>query len=213
MAKNGKYKWWLLGSVCILFFLLFGIEQQNQKVQALQREVAGQVIRLHVMANSDSKTDQRIKCEIRDKVVGIMENTLQGADNKEEAEQIIKGKLKQIEKLTNQVLKQEKCGQKAKVRLTTVEFPVKEYGDTVFPAGEYETVQIQIGAAKGGNWWCVMYPGLCLVDESVAIMPSDSKKQLQEHLTEEDYAQMTQDTTKVKYTFRLVELWEKWKPW
>ena len=94
-----------------------------------------------------------------------------------------------------------------------MEFPVKEYGDTVFPAGEYETVQIQIGAAKGGNWWCVMYPGLCLVDESVAIMPSDSKKQLQEHLTEEDYAQMTQDTTKVKYTFRLVELWEKWKPW
>ena len=97
MAKNGKCKWWLLGSVCILFLLLFGIEQQNQKVQALQREVAGQVIRLHVMANSDSKTDQRIKCEIRDKVVGIMENTLQGADNKEEAEQIIKGKLKQIE--------------------------------------------------------------------------------------------------------------------
>ena len=58
-----------------------------------------------------------------------------------------------------------------------------------------------------------MYPGLCLVDESVAIMPSDSKQQLQKHLPEEDYEQMTQDTTKVKYTFRLMELWEKWKPW
>lgn len=213
MAKNGKYKWCLLISVGIIFFLLFGIEQQNQKVQALQREVAGQVIRLHVVANSDSKTDQRIKCKIRDKVVGVMQHTLQEIDSKEEAEQSIKGKLKQIEKMTNQVLKQEKCGQKAQVRLTTEEFPVKEYGDTVFPAGEYETVQIQIGEAKGGNWWCVMYPGLCLVDESVAIMPSDSKKQLQDHLTEEDYAQMTQNTTKVKYTFRLMELWEKWKPW
>ena len=159
MVKNGKCKWWLLGSVCILFFLLFGIEQQNQKVQALQREVAGQVIRLHVVANSDSTTDQRIKCKIRDIVVDVMENTLQGTDSKEEAEQIIKGKLKQIEKLTNQVLTQEKCGQKSQVRLTTEEFPVKEYGDTVFPAGKYETVQIQIGAAKGGNWWCVMYPG------------------------------------------------------
>lgn len=213
MAKNGKYKWCLLVSVGIIFFLLFGIEQQNQKVQALQREVAGQVIRLHVVANSDSKTDQRIKCKIRDKVVEVMQHTLQEIDSKEEAEQSIKGKLKQIEKMTNQVLKQEKCGQKSQVRLTTEEFPVKEYGDTVFPAGEYETVQIQIGEAKGGNWWCVMYPGLCLVDESVAIMPSDSKKQLQDHLTEEDYAQMTQNTTKVKYTFRLMELWEKWKPW
>lgn len=213
MAKNGKCKWWLLGCVGMIFFLLFGIEQQNQKVQALQREVAGQVIRLHVVANSDSKTDQNIKCKIRDKVVEVMQHTLQETDSKEEAEQIIKGKLKQIERLTNQVLEQEKCGQKAQVKLTTEEFPVKEYGDTVFPAGEYETVQIQIGEGKGGNWWCVMYPGLCLVDESVAIMPSDSKKQLQEHLTEEDYAQMTQDTTKVKYTFRLVELWEKWKPW
>lgn len=199
--------------MCILFFLLFGIEQQNQKVQALQREVAGQVIRLHVVANSDSKIDQRIKCKIRDKIVDVMENALQGTDSKEEAEQIIKGKIKKIEKLTNQVLEKETSGQKAKVKLTTEEFPVKEYGDTVFPAGKYETVQIQIGEAKGGNWWCVMYPGLCLVDESVAIMPSDSKQQLQKHLPEEDYEQMTQDTTKVKYTFRLMELWEKWKPW
>ena len=213
MVKKGKLKWCILLGIGIVFFLMVGIEQQNQKVQALQREVAGEVIRLHVVANSDSKMDESIKYRVRDEIVEVMEHTLQGIDNKEEAEQIIKRKLKKMERLINQILEREACGHKAKVQLTTEEFPVREYGDTVFPAGTYETVQVQIGEAKGENWWCVLYPGLCLVDESVAILPEASKKQLKEHLTKEDYEQMTQDTTKVKYTFRLAELWEKWKLW
>ncbi|MBO5088688.1 MAG: stage II sporulation protein R, partial [Lachnospiraceae bacterium] len=77
-----------------------------------------------------------------------------------------------------------------RVYVTEEEFPAKTYGDLTFPAGKYQALRIDIGEAKGQNWWCVMYPPLCFIDESTAVVSADGKERLQETLTPEEYAEL-----------------------
>lgn len=201
----------------ILILLISGLvlcllNRNSQNVQALQKGIASQVIRFHVLANSDSKEDQKIKLKVRDGVVALVQQKLKKAESKEEAKKIIRKNLSRIKREANRILKEEHYESRAVARLTKEEFPVKVYGDTVFPAGEYETLQVEIGNAKGHNWWCVMYPSLCLVDESVAVVPEESKEKLRDSLTEKEYETITQEKPAVKYRFKIAELWnDLWK--
>ena len=160
-----------------------------------------------MLANSDSTEDQEIKLKVRDGVVAFVQQKLKKAESKEEAERIIRKNLSKIKREANKILEEEQYESRAVAKLTKEEFPVKVYGDTVFPAGEYETLQVEIGKAKGHNWWCVMYPSLCLVDESVAVVPKESKEKLRDSLTEEEYETITQEKPAVKYRFKIAELW------
>ena len=175
---------------CLVIILLIGVvflcllNKDSQNVQALQKGIASQVIRFHVLANSDSTEDQEIKLKVRDGVVAFVQQKLKKAESKEEAERIIRKNLSKIKREANKILEEEQYESRAVAKLTKEEFPVKVYGDTVFPAGEYETLQVEIGKAKGHNGWCVMYPSLCLVDESVAVVPKESKEKLRDSLTE-----------------------------
>lgn len=196
--------------LCGIFLCLLNRESQN--VQAIQKGIALQVIRFHVLANSDSKEDQEIKLKVRDGVVAFVQQKLKTAQSKEEAEEIIQKNLSKIKREANKILKEEQYESRAIAKLTKEEFPVKVYGDTIFPAGEYETLQVEIGKAKGHNWWCVMYPSLCLVDESVAVVPEESKEKLKDSLTKEEYETITQEKPAVKYRFKIVEIWnDLWK--
>lgn len=198
---------------CLVIILLIGVvfscllNKDSQNVQALQKGIASQVIRFHVLANSDSTEDQEIKLKVRDGVVAFVQQKLKKAESKEEAERIIRKNLSKIKREANKILEEEQYESRAVAKLTKEEFPVKVYGDTVFPAGEYETLQVEIGKAKGHNWWCVMYPSLCLVDESVAVVPKESKEKLRDSLTEEEYETITQEKPAVKYRFKIAELW------
>ena len=198
---------------CLVIILLIGVvflcllNKDSQNVQALQKGIASQVIRFHVLANSDSTEDQEIKLKVRDGVVAFVQQKLKKAESKEEAERIIRKNLSKIKREANKILEEEQYESRAVAKLTKEEFPVKVYGDTVFPAGEYETLQVEIGKAKGHNWWCVMYPSLCLVDESVAVVPKASKEKLRDSLTEEEYETITQEKPAVKYRFKIAELW------
>ncbi len=191
--------------LCGIFLCL--LNQESQNVQAIQKGIASQVIRFHVLANSDSKEDQEIKLKVRDGVVAFVQQKLKTAQSKEEAEEIIQKNLSKIKREANKILKEEQYESRAIAKLTKEEFPVKVYGDTIFPAGEYETLQVEIGKAKGHNWWCVMYPSLCLVDESVAVVPEESKEKLKDSLTKEEYETITQEKPAVKYRFKIVEIW------
>lgn len=77
-----------------------------------------------------------------------------------------------------------------KVYVTEEEFPAKTYGDLTFPEGKYQALRIDIGQAQGQNWWCVMYPPLCFIDESTAVVSEDGKELLQENLTPREYADL-----------------------
>ncbi|MEG6615072.1 stage II sporulation protein R [Peptococcaceae bacterium 1198_IL3148] len=130
----------------------------------LQQEYAQELIRFHVIANSDSIEDQTLKLHVRDVVVNDMKQQFATASTKEEARIITEQNLDHIKHLAEQQIQKEGKDYQVAVMLGDYQFPKKTYGDLTLPAGNYEAVRVVIGAGKGQNWWCVLFPPLCFVD-------------------------------------------------
>lgn len=152
--------------------------------------IAAKVLRLHVIANSDSKEDQAIKRKVRDDVLSYLQNDLKNVDSRQKAEEIVQAKLPELEKIANATLFRLGSINTAKVTLAYRKFPTKTYGEFTFPAGTYRALCVEIGKAQGHNWWCVLFPSLCFVDETTATVPEDSQRKLKDSLTEEQYAEL-----------------------
>ena len=205
----------IMGKVRIIVIVLFlgvifvlNVGKEEKKVDELQQGIAEQVIRFHVLANSDEAQDQQLKLKVRDAVVEEMQGALKDIYTKEEAEQVIKDNLQTITEIAKDTLQEQGCSEPVTAYLTVNDFPVKKYRDTVFPAGKYETLQIEIGEAKGHNWWCVMYPSLCMVEEGMAVVPKESKEKLKEQLSQDEYACIDDKNVTVEYRLKIVELWK-----
>ena len=140
----------LIGLVGILWMVSV---QMKHTVETNQPDVTSKVLRFHVRANSDSEEDQALKIKVKDAVIEKMEPLLKESKSLEESKEIIEEQMPYIEALSLAVLQTNGCTDQVSVYFSTEYFPVKQYGDLTFPAGEYEAVRIDIGEAKGKNWW------------------------------------------------------------
>ena len=120
------------------------------------------LIRLHVVANSDSEEDQAIKLQVRDSVVDYLYPAMQSLNNKEEAYRYIRDNLAQIEKTVNSKLDDLGVSDRAVVTLDQEQFSVRHYDTFSLPSGVYDALRVEIGDASGQNWWCVVFPSLCI---------------------------------------------------
>ncbi|MBE6856685.1 MAG: stage II sporulation protein R [Ruminococcus sp.] len=120
------------------------------------------VLRLHILANSDSEKDQELKLMVRDAILEKSDELFSGCSDKESAEKLCEEKLDEIERIAEHTLKKNGCDAKAEASVGETYFDSRTYGDITMPEGEYTALRIEIGDAKGRNWWCVMYPPLCL---------------------------------------------------
>lgn len=145
------------------------------------------ILRFHVRANSDSKADQELKMAVKDDVVSYLEPLLKKCDNVEESKDVIVNQLQNIYTIAVNTIVEQGYDYDVKVYITQEMFPTKKYGDLTFPAGNYQALRIDIGQAKGQNWWCVMFPPLCFVDESTAVVSVEGKEALRRALTSEEY--------------------------
>lgn len=152
-----------------------------------QKAIAKKVLRLHIIANSDSTKDQNLKLFVRDQILHSLQNDMKEVHSASEAKKITKKHLTQIQTAAQKALVSKHCNASVKVAVGKRYFPVKQYGDLTFPAGTYDALCIEIGKAEGHNWWCVLFPSLCFVDETTAVVPQDSKEKLQSALSEDDY--------------------------
>ena len=118
------------------------------------------VLRLHILANSDSEYDQKMKLKVRDAI--LESGILRGATDMEEAERLAESRLEDIETLAEMTLEDNGCYLPVHASLAYMDFDEREYGDITMPSGNYKALRIEIGRAQGHNWWCVMYPPLCL---------------------------------------------------
>ena len=165
-------------------------------------DVTSAVIRFHVRANSDSDEDQALKLLVRDGILEMMGPELAEAEDKDEARSIMEKKLAEIERTGETIVQAAGYDYEVHAYLTTEEFPMKSYGDLLFPAGEYEALRVDIGKQEGANWWCVMYPGLCFVDATGGIVAEDGKEELEQILTPEEYRELLlypEEDTKIEY--------------
>lgn len=145
-------------------------------------KVAEEVIRLHILADSDSKRDQTIKLALRDELLPYLHAATLDAESKADALAQLKAQCSAFTDIANAALSQLGANYTATVSVERLYFPIRIYGSqtylssdaVIFPPGFYDSVQVVLGSGKGHNWWCLAYPSLCFIDSSYDYVPKDS---------------------------------------
>ena len=200
-------KYIIITILLILYILVYSIAYANSTISNL----SDKLFRLHVIANSNSETDQNLKYKVRDSLISYMNDICKNASTKQEAICIANTHIKEFTKIAQNTIKKNGFNYKVKVTIGNYPFPTKTYGDISLPAGYYDALKVEIGEAKGKNWWCVMFPSLCFVDMSNGIVPEESKKDLQNSLSIENYNLISSDNSEYQFKFKIVELLENAK--
>ena len=162
------------------------------------------VLRLHVLANSDSSEDQALKLEVRDRILEETATLFKDCKTKDEAREAVESNLDKIREVAEQTVREAGYEYGVSVSLGEEEYPTKNYEECCFPAGEYLSLRVMIGEAEGENWWCVLFPPLC-IDAA-----GESREVFAEvGLTDEQYSFITEtDNPKYKVRFKLLEVIE-----
>lgn len=152
-----------------------------------QKGISEKILRFHVKANSDSKKDQEVKLLVRDAIGLYMGEQLKDAKSLAESEAIVLSCIPEIEETAREVIKQEGYTYGVKASLGDRSFPKKCYGPFTFPAGTYRALEVQLGEAKGKNWWCVLFPELCFQGSVYEVEEENASKSLREVLSPEEF--------------------------
>ena len=162
------------------------------------------VVRLHVVANSNGAEDQAVKLLVRDAVLEEAARWYQGAGSMEEASSQLCTHLQSIAGAARQVLGEQGVGYSATAQMTEMYFPTRDYGDFRLPAGRYRTLRVTLGEGAGKNWWCVGVPSLCLPaatqEEALLTLPEGER-------------QVVEGGQDVQVKLKAVELWESLREW
>lgn len=171
-----------------------------------QSELAERVVRLHVLANSDSEEDQALKLQVRDAVLEKATEQLCGMASREEAVEQLYRLLPELQQTAESMVQAQGYAYPVRAELAQTEFPTKTYDGFALPAGEYLALRILIGEAAGQNWWCVVFPPLC-----TAVTADVPVAALAAGLSEEQVALITEESPQYVLKFKSVELWERLK--
>ena len=184
-------------------FLLTGVWALNT-----QRDLADRVVRLHVLANSDTEEDQALKLRVRDAVLDRTTEILEQSADRESAEALLRESLPELEALAEETVRANGYDYAVTAELADMAFPTKEYDGFALPAGEYLALRILIGEGAGQNWWCVVFPPLCTA--ASADVPETA---LAAGLTEDQVSLMTEEDSGYVLKFKAVEWWEQLREW
>ena len=168
-------------------------------------DLRSRVLRLHILANSDSDADQALKLRVRDAVVQASAGWLDGVESAEDAERVVSGRLPELTEVARQVIRQAGYDYPVTAQRCEMYFTTRQYGAVTLPAGRYQAVRFVIGEGAGHNWWCVIFPPLCVAAATDAATTADV-------LTREEDEIVTQPQ---RYAVRLkvVEWWEEIAHW
>ena len=183
IMKYMKYIVCLVLTLGIITFAMYA----NMETKSARKSLSQSAIRFHVLANSDSTSDQELKMKVKKAVVDYIYHNTNDFDTIDETKIFLTRYDARIKRIAENVLTANSSDYNISSTFGKDTFPTKSYGDVTFPAGEYTSYTLTIGSGKGHNWWCVLYPPLCFIDESTGVLPDSSKQQLKENLTETEY--------------------------
>lgn len=169
--------------------------------QAQCKQISDDVFRLHILANSDSKEDQNLKLKVRDAVLQQTDNLYKNADSKQDAISLTKQNLEKIIQTAQQTVYDNGYDYQVKAEITNMHFNTRHYESVTMPSGDYDALRITIGSAKGKNWWCVMYPALC-------IGAATNLDELKVNTTQEEY-NILDSNGRYEYKFLILEYIQK----
>lgn len=189
----------LIKSICIAFVLT--VIYSVIPFQAECEQISTEVFRLHILANSDSEEDQNLKIKVRDTLLDYTDKLFCDAASSEEAENIAKDNIKKIQVVAQNTVKENGFNYAVNAEVVKMYFNTRYYENYTMPAGIYDALRITIGSGEGHNWWCVMYPSICIssaIDNDEKVEKTFSENQ-QEIVKGNDY----------QYKFKVVEIFEK----
>ncbi|MEY8339158.1 stage II sporulation protein R [Lachnospiraceae bacterium 62-35] len=203
-----KQKLFLALSLCcflISWLCLFSIKRAGD--EALASRLSPSVLRLHVLANSNSRQDQQLKLEVKSLLVNQISQDMKDCHSKAEMCQYLADNQESLESLAEDYIQGRGFSYQVSLTLSKDYFPEKSYGDISFPCGSYDAARFVIGKGKGHNWWCVLYPSLCFIEPTYATVPASSREKLKEAVNEEDYKKLEKRRSPSPHIrFRLLEL-------
>mgnify|MGYP000984982108 CR=1 FL=1 len=205
--KSAKSTYIIL-ALSIIMLVIVGIRLYSDTYAAfMQKDIASQIIRFHIRANDDSEEAQNNKMLVKAAVLDYISPKLSQSVSLEESRQILSDESDNIKNVAVDKLRSLGSKEDVSVYFENCYFPMKSYGDMTFPPGEYEAFRIDIGEASGRNWWCVLYPPLCFVDAVYGVVPDESKDELKNVLTEDEYRVVSGE--KVQYRFKYLKFLNK----
>ena len=169
--------------------------------QAACSDISDSVFRLHILANSDSEADQNLKLKVRDRLLEYSQTLFQKAKTKEEAEALIADRLQELADVASSEIAQNGFEYPVRAEIIRMYFTTRHYENYTLPSGTYDALRVTIGKGKGHNWWCVMFPSLCINTDV------DGDRKTKEALGEQEYGVVKNE--KREYKFFIVELFEK----
>lgn len=193
-------RWELALLLALGLFLTAGVW-----LDASHAALAGDVLRLHVLANSDSADDQALKLAVRDRVLAEAGSRLAGISSREEAERVLAASLEPLARAGAAAVAEAGYAYPVTVCLEDTWFPTKEYDGFALPAGEYRALRVLIGEGEGRNWWCVVFPPLCL---GAVTEPAEAAMEV---LPEGERALIVGESEGYVLKFKLLELWNEWR--
>ena len=200
----------LRGAVGLLATALFVTGLLALYSASVMKDLKENIVRLHVVADSDEEAAQTLKLKVRDSVAEYTAELLKNADTAEESYRILQANIESIQKVAKARAEAEGCELPVTAQVGAFDFPVKSYGNITLPTGNYNAVRVTIGSGEGQNWWCVLFPPLCFVDSEATAVSASGRAQLQENLSDEAYAviENAPDSGEVQIRFKVVDFFE-----
>ena len=186
----------------VIIFILIAVLSLGAFADTTQKNISEKLIRLHVIANSDAPEDQEIKLKVRDKILESITEFTEGCSDINDAHKRISSKLPELKTIAEKILRENGFTYSARISLSNEFFPTKEYETFALPSGKYNALRILLGNASGKNWWCVLFPPLCISAaeaETIELMESSG-------LSESEIKLITSDQLEYKYKFKIVEI-------
>lgn len=201
MKMIQKIKFLLLPLMIFLGMMLYLLITGEVESEEIRQEV----VRFHVVANSDSKEDQAVKIKVRDRLFSTIEELFADCEDGEQALEVACANKALLEQEGDRILRE--LGREEQVSVTVGErfFPTKNYGELFFPAGNYQAVSVSIGEGKGENFWCVLFPALCIAP---AVSDEESREEMTLAVGEDGTKLLQKEDQISKIKFQLVEWFE-----
>ncbi len=191
----------LILAFCVVFLVIGLLPVHGES------EIYSDVLRLHVLANSDSEEDQALKLQVRDAILAVSEPLLGGCATREEAEAVVRENIPLLEQTAKETLTAHGCAHSVAVTLDEEVYPTRNYDSFCFPSGRYLSLRVMIGEAEGQNWWCVLFPPMCL---GAASREQSEDAYISVGFTGEQYRVITKsDHPTYQVRFRLLEVIEE----
>lgn len=193
-------------TIIIILFIAFFIINAHSYAINVSNGLSSNIFRLHILANSDSEEDQALKLKVRDAILQYMETLNTAKQDKQSVIELSKEHIEDFKMIAEKVIHENGYDYSVSAEIGNFYFPTKYYGNISLPAGDYDALKIEIGDAKGQNWWCSLFPPLCFVSVSAGVVEEEGKTYLKENLSEEEFEIVSETSPEIEFKFKIVEL-------